>query len=1767
MATEDIGKLGWTFADFGYKEEDWIKRNDPRPDGFSPNFTAGTSGGFAQPEKAGVTNKLRKTNLVEDPTDLLPMNNNQVSALNLGLVTPEDQSQIQDILDQDQSIISEATERTKSFISRVFDTEDAKETVVESAWDNFLIGVDWFYDRINQVSAAGLSGLPGGIPTLSWEEAADVSVGQVALANAALGAGDLREGNILGAIAGLGSAGPIAGVGGMLIDPNVIGENFDITNAEQRRRAFEQDPLGKWTSGLTDAVFTVAADPLIVGGKALKLGRIRWVDKPVVSEKDIANLRQTLQVDTSLVAAGETTKASPIGQFLSWVGGTDEAGNRLRSIDDVYNHPVVRDATSRDELTAMLYNADNFEQRALVMRVAYGDPLARQELIDQRAELADLWGTQQRQRLSVVMASRPQDIKKIENHYAQKANDFQAEYDRLVESGAAPSAIRDAEKRMNQYVDLIQDIRSGKLARDPLAKPVSKEEIELGRTVLNEYIQRDTYLRKAIDGQYSLAMNTKGFGVNNAFGRGIERSRQRRAEQLTDSQGATLRSIWTYSDYTPIGKLGRTVRLWRWAGNEKPAGYIVTKGPGMQDSYREIRANLNDIGIYGGNGKTVTIDGKEIAVGGRQRREELLQQYLDAVGTSVEDQNKVSLAVNSIEEAIIGDIAAWHGMTKGAAKKLINEAQRKRQELIENTRKNRGFWIDDDGKMNKAPFLESQLQNGTYLLNFRAIERAAGLAQKEGLIPQLNGAAAFGGEKLANFYDAFNSVWRPAILLRLGYTQRNVAEGLFRSSAYLGSLAPVGYATKQLGFGFSNIRARGITAGGKQITKGTVAKEATRVERAIASGLTDQLSKGKFGRWRNKQIEAADNRIVEQEAFVAQTRRLLDETSPSYADDLRNLEYHEGLIADTRRAREMLDDNVAALAMYKGQASRRRSLWDGEYEMQDGYISYKAFGNPAFSDMAWSNMSANATTRATLALRMQTRESVLRNYLERTYVAVRPEQGDDYYRGVADMLTQFRASELGQKIIRGDSTEDIAMWLRRDPEGRAILNFVNGQVVRKRKKASLKQEIYTMDDAIDFVNKLKSRLEDLTPNPALRLAMNSESFVFRKNFWEDVKKYLDTDEYRDMLVPAVGNVAVETGFKRTREIFDSVVQEAFQVLGTLPEDAFVRAPFYGRVYNDTRDLLMRQLTEQFKGKTIPFSEYARAEAIAHRRALRDTKNYLYTIERRTNLGHYGEFLIPFISATQNSVTALGRLTWRDPSIVGFVNLLWQAPNRIGMEDENGNIVIPLPKAIIPDGIEQALGLDNMQNIKINKGSLNVVFPETGFGYIPRPGPLFAVPASEIMKRGWFGMTVETPELLRSAFGEEAANELWDNWRKYIFGEQDGLSAESLSWDMWAPPAAAKIIQMIQGEGGSTSYSYMYNLQYRTELAKILAGERDFPDGPDPEAEFRQEIKNRTNGMFLLRAFANLTAFTPPQYESKLEPLIDTLRQYEQQDPVNGLRKFNEDFGDIVLMLADFKVSQNVAGVQANVSAVENARKYANIIEGVAPDIQDDLSVLGLLLNDDPNGLYDNSAYAWQRATKIPGLNRTYREVQDPEQAMVESQKNAGWTEFISFMDTMDAILQQRGLSSYRAAGAADLRAYKAQFIESMRTNPLYNGWYKDYINFGSTRTVSAVEVMRAALDDPKFVADKANDPVWQSAAQYLQLRQDVIDLTRASGSGINTKENAQIRRLWDEGRQRLINQSTKWASIANRYLNGDDDPMEPGTTINLAIEGTPEVVE
>jgi len=1896
-APRDLTGLGWSAYDFIYPERD-------------PNITPATFGIYPTQEglqqaRARVMQTTAAGNVLQGgmqgmniPIGGMAPGQPQRGQVPGGATTavtagelpasaylnPAQQQPVRDYLENPKQLAPPSPkDAEKSFFQRVFDVDDEKENLGESVWDGMLKGLMWSMDRISQVTAAGISGLPGGIDTLSWDEAGEVSVGQAFVSSMGAGAGRMKRGEMTAGdwftLPGTALSGALS-----MIDPDHIAQSaeFDVTNPEQRKAAFEDSTVGKITSGTLDTAFAIFGDPLIWGGKIVKVGRLAYLDRPINSQKRIDDVANNLSVGKIAVAGGDESAIramAPEAQLAYWASQKAEDGSKLITRSEIFNHRVIRYATNRDGLASALHNADNYDEAALVLRAAVGDLTAQADLMASRADLAIELGDAQRRLNMAKFLFNPDKKARLEKS-AREAADRAAQRrvdldNELRAAGKSADEIKQDPRVIKAQADLdaANDtwMFTSKLDEsmiDPLAN-YTADTVEVAKRAVQQMRQRDKYFMKAYGDEAtrvstvwgSLQGSTRGFSRNNRFGRSVERSRQRRATaayQAAATRGARVgtgkmiqrggvtveqmrRLHFWESDVFGNNGLTRSLRLWRWMGEETPAGYIVTRGTGAQESSREIAAMLNTIPIYSGAAKTVRIgrttkdkkgnvvnvvDDKgaqvfdEIEIGGVAAKERLIGRYMDSLYDGTRGDQAAKLAVDRIEDQIMKDIAAWHGIDADDAMSVLRKTQAKRDDLVEKI-KSDGFWVDEDGAVNQSPWLESHLQNGTFLLNYKAMEKAARLYDESGWVKRLETSKQAAGAKTRNAYEIFNEVWRPAVLMRLGYTQRNAVEGLFRASAFQFSLAPLRYAVAQGAFSVRNAYVRLNTQGA--IERATVA-----MREASKTGATPTLPK-KYLKWKSRQVAARDAdvaanletvRAVGLEVApysVAFKREMIeywkreandaldnftelknagassaeldyakgyldyanktmkdfdaikavDDMTPDLETAMENVRFFEQMVTDSRSKRALLDDDLSAVALFRQQGLAKRRVFDGQFTGPDHVTFRQAFDeNSPYTPIALMNLSADNTTRNITALRMDALGSALRAVSMRHYVNVSPDNPEAYFTGVASALRQFKNSEVGKMIIDGAETDEIVNFLRKTKEGREIAAFVTDAAIPRAGVAALKPKDY--DSMVEYVTELQRRYLQLAPTEELRTYMRGADVTMdpagRGFNGKLIEQFLgQKDEAGNFVLdlkPVVGNIAMETGFNTVRQMWAKFAGTGMKWLGTIPEDAFVRVPFYGKRYEDTLNTLVRVYQEQTPGQFVSVAEMNKLMNVAHRRALKDTKDWLYTIERRTRLGSIGEYGFPFISAAQNSLTAVGRMIWNDPSIAGVMTLIWQAPNRAGIEDERGNIVLPIPHQFIPDGLERALGLDNMQSIRIPKNALNVIQPETGFGIVPRPGPIVVAPVSEIMKHGFFGMSVESPEILRSFLGKEGADQVWDIWKDYVFGEGQGLSPEMFSSDLFTPPTVARLIQLIQGEGSSRQFAYYYNVQMRSELAKYAGGYRD-------EMPTADEIRDKTRGFFLLRWLGNLAAFTPPQYESNLEPLLNTIRWYEQEFGLDGTRMANENLGNVLMLIGDFSSSKNIAGMMPYANSIEASRKYANIIRDLAPGFSQtgDLSVLSMLVNSDPNAFYDDSAYAWQFANKIPGVTDYFREFQTPEMAWQQSMKNAGWTEYISRMDVIDSLLQQRGLSSLRQAGAEDLREMKNATIEDMASNPLYQGWYQDFKDFGSTRTMSAIRLMERALSDEQFVADNFDDDpnkvtIWEAASFYLEQRRLVLEAVRQSGKTINHRDNKDIRDYWDTQRQMLINQIDGWGTFANRFLNGDDDPVNPGVQFGVVYE-------
>lgn len=692
-----------------------------------------------------------------------------------------------------------------------------------------------------------------------------------------------------------------------------------------------------------------------------------------------------------------------------------------------------------------------------------------------------------------------------------------------------------------------------------------------------------------------------------------------------------------------------------------------------------------------------------------------------------------------------------------------------------------------------------------------------------------------------------------------------------------------------------------------------------------------------------------------------------------------------------------------------------------------------------------------------------------------------------------------------------------------------------------------------------------------------------------------VLEEMNIDDGIDRFVVADEVIAVTN--KSGMDSWRSFTAKLFKYLGTIPEDSIVRGPFYAQRFKEARNRLIRgemdkQAVElritQTGNANLSMADVGKVEhgsfkmtprqlreieAKAHTQALSDTREYMYTIERRTKLGKYGEYALPFVSAMQNSVTVMGKLIKRDPALPFIVARIWQFPDEAGWTDDDGNIVMP----IVAPGLQEYLNehpgipviggiLDDKANILIPKDGLNVVMPESGYGIVPRATPLTTVAASQMMK--WGVMDPETPETMKAIFGEKQGAEAYQIFKDYIFGEGRGASNKTLSVDKIFPAYMQKFVYAFDPD--SALYGYQFNLHQATEMARYRANERD-------EMPTVKEINRRTFNSLMWQGLGNLGIPTPqtpypvltrPTIEPAEAALGEIYRMYSakayQTKENTALRDFSQNFGLWAADIGQMKGTKNTGGANITAETVSDIERHETLINELSGRIgPNDLEVLGILVNNRNSQVsYDPNANAILSTQKIPGLGREWRERLGPTERLQEAQRSTGWMQYRQLMDGLDAELNARGLRNYQQSGAEDLATAKKTFIFNARNNPDMDGWVLDYEDAGGGKTNSALTVMTAATTNPDYrnwMMSNGLEGTLSAMEQYIYYRNGIINILNQVEGSINNQANVGIKEAWESIRYELKSRDVRFAEIADLYLSADEDPRFPGLSTEVML--------
>jgi hypothetical protein len=1109
---------------------------------------------------------------------------------------------------------------------------------------------------------------------------------------------------------------------------------------------------------------------------------------------------------------------------------------------------------------------------------------------------------------------------------------------------------------------------------------------------------------------------------------------------------------------TPFHRLYQKIS---WLQGEKPAGLIDFNDA---DSYREVIATTGQLE------KILKLDPAQ--------SKSILDSY---IGARTPEERMI--ATINLEGNALRQIAAKYDIDEDIANQIYNNYRGARTSALKSI-KDKGFMVDTDGSIIKVPQLESQTADFLPIMDFQLMDN---LLKRNSSV--LRGIVGGGKDSFLTIADVIQDAFKAGALLRLGYTQRNAIDSQLRIAASVGSLATL----RHLGPGIKNIVNNSVAVPARFIDS----------YRAVDDGMTI------------KQVQQSSSKVINE---LNQLKTKIGELEAKVSLKPDNVDF-DGELNTLRLLQEekiAVYNHYADVLSRKGIKEPKQRIGSGTYKVtgSDGevYDLHDAFGGPLGDMFRKIASSGNSFER----LVDSNTDMYMRKLQSKGIGAVRPTDPAYFEQWAQTLRQQFGNSAVVNKIIGGDSIDDITKWLRNSPEGRDL-----------RKRLAL-----TSDESGEYVNKINGFLDQYLPlQSGLRTKLKDITAADLRTAFKD-----PTD------LPIIhGHVLEEALFNVSQLKGRELINTAFKFLGTLPEDTWARNPLYVYLYRREAKRRLDVMTGQKVERLTP-QEQAQLMSQSHKIAQREMKGILFNIERRTNLATAFKYISPFFSAQENSYKTWLKLAAANPAIVNRGYVVWNSPNQAGLvTDQEGNQV-PAGQTTgndiiwvgLPKGIQKIPGLGSLTEMGIPKGSLDLVFQggldvlymkgnPNVFSDIFPVGPYVAIPVSEITKR--------QPSLEESF-----------KWALPFGPSKDALSGLAPTWFQRLQTRFAGL--------EDPAFARSYQLIWNTEQQRAKRNGRD----PVPAGK----ILNMTKDYWNMRTAANLIMPFAPRFDSPYKYYLDKSREYRRMYGLEADAKFLDDYPEFFSFSAS--LSSNPTNVQSSVQAVNNIKKYDGLVGEL---VKVDPRLVGLVVNDFSGYEFSQASYNYLYGKRIAADSpQKFLTSQSPADAQKRNEAEKGWIQYNRIMDAIDNDLQDRGLSSTQQKGAEDLAAIKAAVIRKLAVktdadgNPEVNpktgqfvqtAWYDDYLDSDGSKTNRVIVGLEKILKDEKFIKSNRNNPTWKSVSAYLDVRKAIAaELVKRDVKSIGAKANIDLKMIYD-GTVNKLKQDDKlgFAYVYDRFLSQD----------------------
>jgi len=1041
--------------------------------------------------------------------------------------------------------------------------------------------------------------------------------------------------------------------------------------------------------------------------------------------------------------------------------------------------------------------------------------------------------------------------------------------------------------------------------------------------------------------------------------------------------------------------------------------------------------------------------------------------------------------VLDMEEMIVNRLAKKHGVDSDVARNLYTSITKARQSAMDSI-KNNGFMVDVDGSIIDIPQLESQFVDSMPIMDFNLLDR---------LLRRNASALNLVGSKFDRSVDTFvhaadlvQDLFKAGALLRLGYTIRNGIDSQARIAASTGALTSIQFLGK----------------GMKDVLFNTN-KKAERLIDNYKPALGTKLTYSKIAENNNKLIQ--DIRETSAKALDLAKQVKKDPTNTNLAIELNTV---KDILAQKRA---IYEHNANVLAKNKS-ATPKKTIGEGSFEVTTIDGNKYDFADPFSGKLGPMFREMNSSARTFQNTVDSNYNLINKQFTSKGIGAIQPGAVNYFDAWAQTLNRQFANSAVIKMINKGKTLPEITRWLTGSPEGRDLRRRLG---INSEETPGYVTKINNFYDTyLPASSGLRSKIGEIKPND-LRQAFKdpNELPVIHGNVVENNMNYSDTFKIK------------------------GIINSLFKFLGTMPEDAWARHPLYVQSF---REEVKRRLDlmEGLNKRRVSKEEQEEIFFAAQKYAAKQVKDILYNIERRTNLAAALKYISPFFSAQENAYKTWGKLAASHPALVNRGNLIWNSPNREGLvTDENGDVV-PEGKTTgndtiwvqVPKGLTKipyvGSGLESLNQLGIPKQSLDIIFQggmdvlyNQGKGKVFTDvfplGPYVAMPINNIAK--------DRPDLEESL-----------KWALPYGTTRSDLAALEPAW--------YKRYKTQSEEMDNAEYGRTWQMIWNTEQTNAKK------DGKPPVPA--ETIDRMTKDYYKMRLVANLVLPFAPKFSSPYRLYMDKYRQYRREGNItdeNGLKvtpdqRFFKEFPEFFQFAQS--LSENKTGVNSSVAAYKNIQDNKSLV-GKLNSINP--SMIGLVVNDPAGYEFSQTAYNWLYNEKVaPGSKETFLGTKDPVLAQQQNEAKKGWIEYRNNMDILDGELKKRGLTSYQQKGAEDLNFLKSVTIDKLSKNPdgSPSSWYLDYKDTDGSKTLKVIEGLKLILGDKKYMNKNANNPMWNSAALYLDLRNKIAEeLSKRDDKTIDAKSNADLKFIYDTIVQRMANENQGFKDLYDRYLSQD----------------------